>query len=54
MQFSPTSNSPLCTFFIKNSIKVVDVVDDVDVDVDVDVVDDAVEEFETRCQRCCR
>ena len=50
MQFSPTSNSPLCTFFIKNSMKVVDVVDDVD----VDVVDDAVEEFETRCQRCCR
>ena len=50
MQFSPTSNSPLCTFFIENSIKVVDVVDDVD----VDVVDDAVEEFETRCQRCCR
>ena len=52
MQFSPISNSPLCTFFIKNSIKVVDVVDDVDVV--VDVVDDAVEEFETRCQRCCR
>ena len=52
MQFSPTSISLLCTFFIKNSIKVVDVVDDVDVD--VDVVDDAVEEFETRCQRCCR
>ena len=52
MQFSPTSNSPLCTFFIKNSIKVVDVVDDVIVD--VDVLDDAVEEFETRCQRCCR
>ena len=50
MQFSPTSNSPLCTFFIKNSIKVVDVVDDVD----VDVVDDAGEDFETRCQRCCR
>ena len=46
------SISPLCIFFIQNIVKAVDVVDDVGGD--VDVVDDAGEEFETRCQRCCR
>ena len=52
MQFSPTSIFFLCIFSIQNIVKAVDVVDDVGGD--VDAVDDAGEEFETRCQRCCR
>ena len=52
VQFSPTSIFFLCIFSIQNIVKAVDVVDDVGGD--VDAVDDAGEEFETRCQRCCR